>query len=436
MQRTFIIKIISMAVIMGFLMVALAMIKGKIDERAAWRATVVSEMSDNHGGQQQISGPVLVLPCTQYVSVSPGNQPDRLEKQDCTRRLTPTHLDIQGEITTRELKRGIYRAQVSHLLITMTGRFEIPSDSPLSPEKPFLSIPLQTTSGMLNIPRLKWNASSFQFASGAGPRLTQEGVHALLPLTPGARGEFSLTLELNAGNEIAIAPVGDTTQIQLTSPWPHPSFSGTFLPQTRSVSDAGFTARWNVNRFASNIPALLQNCHELICMENPLPTARVKLITPVDVYLTSYRAAEYGWIVITIMFGLFFLMEILKNLRIHPAQYLLIGLSQALFFLLLFSAAEHIDFGKAYLMATLVCLSVNAIYAHAILPGWKATALFSSLSLCIFGFIYMVLNAEDFALLGGSILSMSLLAAAMILTRNVDWYQVNEKMNSALQKKN
>lgn len=434
MQKTFFIKIVSMAVIMGFLMVALAMIKGKIDERGARRTIILNEMADNHGGQQQISGPLIVMPCTQYVSVT-GAQGDRIEKQDCTRRLTPKNLDIQGEITTRELKRGIYRTQVSHYLLTLSGRFEIPVDSPLSPEKPFLSIPLQTTSGLVNIPALQWNATRFHFSSGAGPRLTQEGVHAFLPITPGVAGEFSLTLEFNAGDEVAIAPVGDTTSIQLKSAWPHPSFSGTFLPQARTVSDDGFSSSWNINRFASNIPALVQNCRELVCMENPLPTARIKLITPVDVYLTSYRAAEYGWIVITIIFGLFFLMEILKNLRIHPAQYLMIGLSQALFFLLLFSAAEHIDFGRAFLIAAIACLTVNGIYAHAILPGWKATALFTGMSVCIFGFIYLVLNAEDFALLGGSILSMSLLAAAMVLTRNVDWYQVNDKMNSALQKR-
>jgi len=157
----------------------------------------------------------------------------------------------------------------------------------------------------------------------------------------------------------------------------------------------------------------------------------VRFIEPVNIYSQSDRAVKYGFLFVGLTFGAFLLFEILKRLPIHPAQYLLVGLAQAIFFLLLLSLSEHIPFAIAYLAAALSSTGLLAFYLSYVLRSWRRGTAFGALMTLLYGALYGLLVSEDNALVMGSSLLFVLLAAAMWITRNFDWYQLAPRVGTA-----
>ena len=166
-------------------------------------------------------------------------------------------------------------------------------------------------------------------------------------------------------------PIADNNRVSLKSDWPHPSFAGQFLPQPESqqVSKDGFEAQWTLTALASNaqqqVQALLEHKREGLTSVEHL---EVGFIEPIDVYSLSDRALKYGFLFVGLTCGCFLLFEVLKRLPIHPAQYSLVGLALATFFLLLIALSEHITFWIAYLIAATACIGLLGFYLSAVLP--------------------------------------------------------------------
>ena len=106
------------------------------------------------------------------------------------------------------------------------------------------------------------------------------------------------------------------------------------------------------------------------------------------------------------------------------------GCAIAVFFLLLISLSEHINFTAAYAIATFCCISLLLYYLRYVLGGYKEAAAFSALLLTLYGVLYVIISAEDFAFLMGGFLTFSTLVIVMISTRNIDWYSVGERLDS------
>ncbi len=152
----------------------------------------------------------------------------------------------------------------------------------------------------------------------------------------------------------------------------------------------------------------------------------VGFIEPINVYSQSDRATKYGLLFVALTFAAFFIFEILKSLPIHPVQYLLVGLSLVIFFLLLVGLAEHIAFLAAYLIASAACIALTSFYlAHVLRNAWRGIGFGVALTL-LYGALYGLLSSESNALVMGSILLFAVLAAIMVVTRKVDWYQVGK----------
>jgi len=111
-----------------------------------------------------------------------------------------------------------------------------------------------------------------------------------------------------------------------------------------------------------------------------------------------------------------------KN-RVHPLQYMLIGLSLIMFYTLLVSFSEHLGFGFAYLIASIAVTLLISGYAKAILKSQRLARVIFSLLTGLYIYLYVLLQLESYALLMGSIGLFSILAGVMYLTRNIDWYQ-------------
>ena len=234
-------------------------------------------------------------------------------------------------------------------------------------------------------------------------------------------------LELVGTGELAFAPVGDSTRVTLASDWPHPSFAGRFLPIERQVGETGFSARWQLNALATTAPqaaaagapacrlydsvvdevAPRDDGRRTACVE----TFGVAFMDPVSPYVLSDRATKYGLLFIALTFVGVGAVEVMRRLRVHPIQYLLVGSALAVFFLLLVSLSEHVPFAIAYLAAAAACTALLTFYGSFVLRGSRAGALFGAAIAALYGALYALLQLEQTALLLGSIMLFAVLAA-------------------------
>jgi inner membrane protein len=210
--------------------------------------------------------------------------------------------------------------------------------------------------------------------------------------------------------------------VDLKSNWPHPSFTGEFLPVQRKFDANGFTAHWATTFFSTNLEEELHRCDRQRACEN-FTSYRlgVSFVNPVDQYLKTERAIKYALLFITLTFASFFLLDVLKKLPVHPVQYGLVGAALALFYLLLLSLSEHVGFATAYLLASAGCVGLITFYVTHVLRSRLRGLGFGCGLAVLYGCLYGLLSADDYALLTGSLLLFAVLAAVMILTRNVDW---------------
>jgi inner membrane protein len=236
--------------------------------------------------------------------------------------------------------------------------------------------------------------------------------------------EFAFTAEITGLQSLSFIPSARRHEVRLAADWPHPSFRGRHLPEAREVSKDGFQAAWRISELASEAPRILAACADPACKALEQSHFGVSLIEPVDVYVQAHRAIKYALLFVLLTFAAFFLFEIMRELRIHPIQYALVGLALAMFFLLLIALSEHVRFVYAYLASALACVTLIACYAQAVLKSWSRALGFAAMLTALYTMLYALLRSEDHSLLLGALLVCGVLAAVMMLTRRVDWYAV------------
>lgn len=341
-------------------------------------------------------------------------------------------------------RRGLFKALVYELSGTLSGRFELSAqpevqrrwqDSTIVWGEPYVSLPLGDVRGLSRAPTLSWNGEEARFEQGSGlSDLFAGGIHASVQRKTPDEAEsfdFELTLALRGTESLAFVPLADTTRVKLSSSWPHPSFRGRFLPDpSRQHSDAeGFAAAWEITALATRAPSDLLAAANGVktCNFECLESFGIRFVEPVNIYSKADRATKYGFLFVALSFAAFFLFEVIRSLRIHPVQYLLVGLALALFFLLLLSLSEHMAFALAYPIAAAACVGLQLFYLTYVLAGRLRALGFGLMLGLLFAALYGLLIAEDTALLMGSGLLFMLLALTMFITRRLDWYAVGTK---------
>ena len=273
--------------------------------------------------------------------------------------------------------------------------------------------------------------------------LRGRGALGLIETDGGRRGvrtrgrAATLGLELVGTERLAMVPLGGNTEVQMGSSWPHPSFAGRFLPSEREVKADGFNARWRLSALATTAQQDIANGKKVWDAAStagsdhfPSPATErdcadsfsVAFIDPVNPYSLSDRATKYGVLFIALTFVAVGLFELMKKLRVHPVQYLLVGSALCSFFLLLVSLSEHLPFGVSYAIAATACVLLLAYYASHMLGSLaRGVPLGAGIAL-LYGLLYVLLQLEQTALVVGAIALFLVLAAVMVLTRNVNWY--------------
>lgn len=443
MNRPLLIKLGAIAVLMLLLLAPLLMIDGLVGERQAYRDGVLQDIARSSAYEQRLSGPLLVVP---YVrSVLEWQHDEKTDTHVQVRRekrgrlyFLPERFVVDGNLTTELRHRGIYEARLYHAQSRIQGGFLVPANYGVSEdldsyrfEQPFLAVGISDVRGIQNVPRLAFGGRQLDFAAGSGERLLGDGLHVALPIAPSSteqRFDYGFDLNLLGSSRLAIAPVGRESQVNLSADWPHPSFDGEYLPTERSVDAKGFTANWRTSFFASGMEDALKDCvGEKNCNAFQGRSFGVSLIDPVDQYLKADRALKYALLFIGLTFAGFFLFEVLKGLALHPVQYALVGLALALFYLLLLSLTEHIGFELAYLASAGACVALIGFYLSTVLHSVLRGCAFAFGLALLYGALYGLLRAEDYALLMGSLLLFAVLAGVMALTRRLDWYGVGRQ---------
>jgi inner membrane protein len=428
------------------LMIPLMMILGTVLERRGLRDGVIADIARSATGSQKILGPVLVVPYRERIErvkrdADTGKTTVEIDFEDRFVTLLPERLEIAGAVATEERYRGIHKALLYNTTLGFAGSFAVPAHFGLADRQhriqwgqAYLALGVPDVRGIKARPTLRWQAAPLAFAPGANDAALTSGLHAPLGELPTAAAayEFAFELALQGMERLELVPVGRDTVIELRSAWPHPSFIGRFLPETRTVTDAGFTARWRTSYFSTNVEQLLNQCGGRECAALSENALGVAFIQPVDLYLKAERAVKYGVLFVGLTFAVFFLFELFKRLAIHPIQYGLVGIALAIFYLLLLSLSEHLGFGLSYFIAATACVGLLGFYTAYVLKSARHAAGFATLLAGLYGALYVLLQLEDFALLMGSLLLFVILTAVMVLTRKVDWYQLGRGAEPAL----
>ena len=270
--------------------------------------------------------------------------------------------------------------------------------------------------------QFSWNGNTAEVQPGKKYCTTlSQGFHIKSPLKQDINTyNFTCDLRLNGNTEIGFTPLGKNTTARIRADWEHPGFIGDYLPSKREISPDGFSAEWQVLHLNRDIPQYTYN--KQIPFDNT--AFGVQLILPVDQYQKTMRTVKYAIMFIGLTFLAFFLIEILNGKMLHPIQYLLVGSGLVLFYILLLSLSEHLFFPLAYSIASLSLILLISLYSRAILRDTRFMMIISSVLTLLYGFLYVDLQLEDYALLLGSIGLFVILAAVMYLTRNLNWYAI------------
>ena len=439
MQTSLMIKTAMIAAVFAALLIPLNMIGGLVTERAQRQQGVLREIAAGNYGRQVLAGPILSLPYREeYDESVSGENGKQLEHRriEHVARFYPESQESSGKAGVSTKYRGIFKARVFNWHGTLRGEFALNGYSPersragstIKFGKPYVSIALLDPRGLDGTPVLQWDGKQLPLERGSDLPNLGGGVHAAAPEFDPAKPQriaYSVEIGLYGTESLALVPLAGNERVRLSSDWPHPAFGGQFLPLPREPRRDGFDAQWTVSALASKAQQqVLDKIDERSTCKGEPCTDRleVRFVEPIDIYSLSDRALKYGFLFIALTFGCFLLFELLKSVLIHPAQYFLVGLALAVFFLLLIGLSEHIAFGLAYAIAATACVALLGVYLHAALRGLWRSAAFSGMFAALYAALYGLLISEDNALLMGSLLVFGLLAAAMIATRKLDWY--------------
>ena len=429
------------------LLVPLLMIRGVIQERQFYRDEAVRSVARGTAGPQALSGPVLMVPYTNTVEVEEKNangEVIRKVRQDGESGhwlFFPTTMTVDGTIEPRIKSLGLHDVRSYEVAGKVVARFDvnIPADAnPGLPRKigqPVLNFGIADVRGVAGVPKLLVDGREVKLDRGIVGR-EGTGLHATL-VTPKAgdalRFSTDLRFALEGTEHLAVVPLAQTNQVTLSSPWRHPQFSGSFTARRKDIGDKGFKADWEVSSLASNAQSqylggrTVPNAGAIgLSGETDLgmDAVAVSLVDPVNIYSQADRASKYGILFVVLTFVGFFMFELLKQLRIHPIQYGLVGLALAIFFLLLVALSEHIDFGIAYLIASAACIGLLGYYVSHVLRSWTRGLGFAVMISLLYAVLYGLLISEDNAMVMGAGLLFLILAAIMVVTRRVDWYSL------------
>ncbi|WP_346857707.1 cell envelope integrity protein CreD [uncultured Draconibacterium sp.] len=424
-------KLVTIGILVLLLLIPKFMILSLINERSSNATVAIHEVMSKWSNEQIISGPVLCIPYEEKVY-----NEDKSKFEVFVHKATflPKTMNIDGVVQPENLYRSIYDVVVYQSELQIEGSFDFPdfADLNISPDNVLwdqaeILLAIGDLRGINEAVHINWAGKELTFSPGLKHEsLGNRGITARLPKwTDKEAYNYKLKLTLKGSESILFTPVGEESRVKLTSSWNDPGFTGNFLPLEREIDKDGFTAQWNVLHFNRNFPQQWTNTSSGSVNSEAFHQSDfgVQLVSMANHYQKNTRSAKYSILIILIVFIVFFMYEVFSKQRIHPFQYIMVGSALTLFYLLLLSFTEHIGFNYAYLFSSAAVTLLVLLYTRTFMQKLKSSIGIGMAIAACFGFVFILLQLESFALLAGSIGLFVLLALLMYTTRKVNWYK-------------
>ncbi|MCP5468640.1 MAG: cell envelope integrity protein CreD [Deltaproteobacteria bacterium] len=427
--------------LVGFLALLLGLplliVQFVVKERVDRQDEVKREISQTWGGDQTIIGPVLVIPYKKYYR----DNDDKIHYSISNTYFLPDKLTVEGDLKTQIKHRNVFKVPVYQSSIDLSGTFKRPdfsqwkiSDEHILWDQGYLLIGVSEVHALQNKTYVFWNNEKLPFRpiqhESSQYFLRNSLKSDLKNLNPQSSSySFQTKLQLSGSSKFKMVPVGEESSFSLQSNWPHPKFFGASLPTKHQIADSGsqqgFQAKWQASSLNRGFPT---QWLEKEIYENHFEKGAfgVEMINPVDNYRLATRANKYSMLFVALTFLTFFLLEVFnRKVRVHPIQYLFVGFSLCIFYLLLLSLSEVIGFSWAYLSGAISIVFLISFYMSRVLQSFKRALLLGGILSGLYLYLYTLLQLEDYALLAGSLGLFLILASIMLITRRVDWYRLS-----------
>ncbi len=407
------------------LLIPALMIQSLITERKERRDSAANEISEKWGNSQTLTGPVLSIPYYSYLKDDNNN----LIRNINYAHFLPEDLRIKGTIQPEIRYRGIYEVVVYSSKLSFSGVFNPPDLNDLNIpvqdiiwKDALLSVGISDMKGIQDFIEILWNKETYSANPGVESKDVLFSGISINPLLKDGQTkyEFNVQINLNGSYGLFFVPVGKETRVELTSDWTNPSFKGTYLPENREINKKGFQAAWKVLHLNRNFPQRWLGPQYKVSDS----AFGVDLLLSIDEYQKTMRTTKYAILFLTLTFLTFFMIELLSKKIIHPIQYMLIGFALLIFYTLLLSLSEYLLFKYAYLIASAAIIISISLYSISVLQNLRQTGIISGILVLLYGYLYVILQLQDYALLMGSIGLFIVLAIVMYLTRKIDWFTI------------
>jgi inner membrane protein len=422
------VKAFMIAFLTLLLLIPNALIIDLIQERQNRSIETIDKINDKWSQSQTICGPILTIPFTKTYL----NEKKETVQSEHELHLTPENLTIHTQLFPEERHYGIYKTILYKSEIHISG--QLPDLNNLKNEdknnviyydEAFLSLGISDLRGLTNEINFQINGKSYPVETGGSDRISGKKLVIALPhlLTPDPESiyTFECKLNLNGSSHIDFIPIGNTSKVEVEGAWKDPGFTGSFTPDY-TLTENGFKASWSVLSFNRSIPEYWIDTTS----DFEDTSFGVNLVETVDHYQQNMRSSKYSLMFIALTFVVFFFVEVLTKKRIHPIQYLLVGLALILFYSLLLSISEQVNFALAYLISSIATIALITTYAAGIFKNKTQTGILALILSILYLFLYVVLQLEDVALLIGSIGLFVILGIIMYFSQKIKWYKAEE----------
>jgi inner membrane protein len=452
-------KIILLIALVLLLLIPLMMIRGLVNERKRTADSAEADIMEAWGSQLLEAGPCIVIPGIRTEEVRTKTERDgekvELVKIPFNLVITPQKLNIKADFKTTIRKYGIFSVPLFSSEMSLSGAFDpavasLASNEEVFPEQAELVIALSSQKGIRKIEQALWNGRELFFQPGnqgisiirtinglALPIAVREdiyrgkptsgtsigsGIHAALPNYSDAKSSFNIIIAIQGGQLVRFMPMGQDTHVEISADWASPSFQGSFLPGSRNITETGFDAVWDINYLSRDIPLFWKIEGGNDNRDYSHSMFGVNFFRAIDTYSLNTRAVKYAILFLIVPFLTLFLLEIFVHTRIHPVPYLLSGIANVIFYLLLLSLSEQMPFHFAYVFAAVSVTAMMTLYSRSLLSSWNKCWYMGLVMATSYILLYAVLNAESYALLIGSIGAFVIVGLVMFLTRKLNWY--------------
>lgn len=421
------------ALVIGFLTLILLipgfMIQDLIQERQNRSIETIEKINAQWSNSQTVCGPVLPIP---YTTTHTGSN-NKTMQQEHLLNITPENLNINTQLFPEERHFGIYKTILYKSDIDTSDNFNkinLPKleNSTIHWDQAYLAIGVSDLRGITQNIHFTLDNKQYPVEAAGNYDMSIGNILAIQlnnsdllqseqPLT------FNCKLKLNGSSRMNFIPMGKTTKVHIAGDWKSPGFVGNFSPD-HTITENGFDADWSILHFNRSIPEMWSDA-SIRSFEDT--SFDVNLVDPVDHYQQNMRSAKYAIMFIALTFVVFFFVEVLTKKQIHPIQYLLVGIALILFYSLLLSISEQVNFGIAYLIASTATIGLITAYAHSIFKNKMQTGGPAAMLCMLYIFLYVVLQLEDIALPIGSVGLFIILGVIMFFSRKINWYRQEEE---------